>query len=794
MLPDWLCRIPFPIPLRHLSRSAWLMSGRLLAVGSIAVCGFAVIVGGLSAIDSIFAARDAWYAEGNLADLELRAATDEIDNFPDFASVPGVAAFRLRMVYPCSLQLRQDSTLSLAMIVNASDTSSPINTQRIIAGRGLDPADRDGIVAERSLARFHGVAVGDTLQVKLGKDLVTLHVRGIASDPEFLLAPVNPSLFVPTKGSLGVIYANPEVLSTRLGFLPVNSVLFRLKPGARIEPVRQAVIEHALGRLAVEWTLSRAEQFSYRFLEKDLGVFRIVLPVIALVSAISAAVVTVFLFIQWVAAERQTLGVLLVLGYAPSRLALAFAAMFAWIAGGVTIAGLGLAPVVGGAFLRDFCSSLGLPLPRFVFTTAYVVWGILGVIALFAAAGALAIRRVFAMSPRDAMRHNIALAAAPDRLGGALGRLMPRVWLRMPLRSLFRNRLMSAITIVSVALGFGITAAFFISYSSFIDTSMNKVNRNTWDVAVDFVAPLWDEDVARITKSSGVVNFAPYTKGVAQLISGDTRTNLYVGGFDPENSWQYMRLVAGQRLSNSDPSGVILEASTVRQLGLSVGSKIVVEVQGRRRPATVRGVFSGAMPGEARFTIAFHRDLADLEQRSTGIMVRSSGDLSALSRNLLRSPDVRQVLTKAQISSEILAASDQVTGIIRLGALISFSIAALFVFACVGYTVLQRAGEYQTLRLLGYRDSLITWLIVVEICFLGAASLLVATPVGALVAEYLNRKLSQAWFHVDTIIGLADYLKTFVPGFLLLPLVALPVSRLVLRVPVKDSVRSGEIL
>jgi ABC-type antimicrobial peptide transport system permease subunit len=254
-----------------------------------------------------------------------------------------------------------------------------------------------------------------------------------------------------------------------------------------------------------------------------------------------------------------------------------------------------------------------------------------------------------------------------------------------------------------------------------------------------------------------------------------------------------MHLVSGQGLSNSDPSGVVLEESTVRQLGLSVGSKIVVEEQGRQRLATVRGVFSGAMPGEARFTIAFYRDLADLGQRSTGILVRSSGDLSALSLNLQRNQDVQQVLTKAQVSSEILAASDQVTEIIRLGALISISIAALFVFACVGYSVLQRSGEYQTLRVLGYRDSLITLLIVVEIGFLGAASLLVATPVGALVAEYLNRKLSQAWFQVDTIISLADYLKTFIPGFLLLPLVALPVSRLVLRVPVNNGVRSGEI-
>ncbi|UUZ48677.1 hypothetical protein LP420_39345 [Massilia sp. B-10] len=79
--------------------------------------------------------------------------------------------------------------------------------------------------------------------------------------------------------------------------------------------MRQAVQQRAATRLNVEATASRTEQFSYQFLEKDLGVFRVVVPVIVLVSALSAMVVTVFLFAQWVLRERQIIGVFMALGH-----------------------------------------------------------------------------------------------------------------------------------------------------------------------------------------------------------------------------------------------------------------------------------------------------------------------------------------------------------------------------------------------------------------------------------------------------------------------------------------------
>ena len=178
----------------------------------------------------------------------------------------------------------------------------------------------------------------------------------------------------------------------------------------------------------------------------------------------------------------------------------------------------------------------------------------------------------------------------------------------------------------------------------------------------------------------------------------------------------------------------------------------------------MRGVFSGALPGEARFTLAFHRDLADLGDRATGMLVRGPGDAGDLARRLAADRDVERVLTKAQASAAILAVSAQMTEIIHLAQAVSVVIAALSVFASVGYTVLMRRDEYRTLRVLGYGDGLVTVLILVEVALIGVVALCAAVPIGAFAADYYNQRLSQAWFRIDTLVDGADYARVFAPA------------------------------
>ena len=284
------------------------MKGRLLAAGSIAAFGLSVFVGALSAIDSVARSRDQWYAQGHLADLELRVTADDIRNFPSFDDVEGVRAQRTRMVFPGSLEREASRHVQVLFVDGVGFEQRTDKQPPDSRGRGSGSGGPGWCGDSPFHGGFQHVKVGDSLHIKLGKEPILLTVRGIASDAEFLLAPANPSLFVPSKGTLGIVYGNASVLSSRFGFDLANSVLFRIDSDTDIEAVRKRVMSRAQTRLNVEWSIAREEQFSYRFLEKNLGVFRIVVPVIVLVSALSAIFVTLFLFAQWISQERKAIG------------------------------------------------------------------------------------------------------------------------------------------------------------------------------------------------------------------------------------------------------------------------------------------------------------------------------------------------------------------------------------------------------------------------------------------------------------------------------------------------------
>lgn len=780
-------------PLTHVLRAAWRQKMRLVALAAVAGFAFSVFVGCLSALVSLSSSREQWYRQGNLADLELRVVADDLENFPDFSGIPGVVGITTRMVFPGTTPTRKGETLRVLLIAKQRQTGAPINTLTLLKGRGLDPADPEGVVIERNLASYHGLSVGDALVVKLGKEEVRLHVRGVGTDPEFLLAPANPNLFVPSKGSLGVLFAGPELLRAHFGYDLADSVLLKAAPGADLAALRKRVMDQALTRLNVDWTRSRTEQFSYQYLEKNLSLARIFIPVSVLVLALSAIVITVFIFFQWAVQEKQVLGIFMALGFPARLLARAFGVCYALIACCAVSGGL----VCGRLILRGYASalagSMGLPTPTVSLSPLYVALGGLGIAALFGFAGALAIGKIFSLSPREAMTHAMASEAGPGRLGVALGGLVPSIWLRLALRNIMRNRTVSLMTVIAISLGFGVTTAYFISFTSFIGTVLRDLDRHRWDLVVDFAAPVWHENERALARVPGVAAIAPYTRGVAQAVKGPLRRNISILGFAPEQPWRQIKLLEGAPLSALQPDGLLLEKSAVQELGLKLGDPLTLEIQGRLSQVHLRGVVSGAMPGEAYLPVDYHRQIADLSERSTGMYVRVSGPPQEAIRNLYRHPDVQQVLDKKQVVKEIMAASGQVQQINRMGQLISVTIALLFVFTCVSYTVSQRRGEYQVLRLIGYSDRLITAIIVAEVCLLGAFALCLAVPVGAVVAQYLNSKTSAAWIKVDTILSVRDYLKIFIPGYLLLPLAALPIVRSVLGEPLEASMRIREV-
>lgn len=98
--------------------------------------------------------------------------------------------------------------------------------------------------------------------------------------------------------------------------------------------------------------------------------------------------------------------------------------------------------------------------------------------------------------------------------------------LRIATGNLLRTPLVSLVTVLSVAAGFSLTAAFFLSYSNVMTTSTDSVARHEWDVMVDFERPVTTGEAETLMGDHGVrrQQWTPYVKTVVQGATAGTRT------------------------------------------------------------------------------------------------------------------------------------------------------------------------------------------------------------------------------------------------------------------------------
>jgi len=782
--------------LTHTIGSARSMWGRLLALVAITGACFGIFAGGLSAIDSTLNARDGWFAEGALADLEVRFAPVPSAQAPDFTAVAGVAAQRQRTIVLGTVDVPGNSHLNMEVVAGQADDHLGINKLVLLEGDFLAPDDTDGILIDWHLATSHGVKVGDSLSVTLGASATSLTVRGVVRDAEFLLAPADPTLFIPTKDSLGIGFVTSAALNKIDGVTPVNSVLLQLAPGQDRGQVRQAVLAQAgADGLSQAYALGPDEQFSSLYLEKNLAAFATVVPVIVAVTGLSSVFVIFFLLAQWLARERRAFGVLLTIGYTWGALARAFMVVLGVLAVASMALGVAVAYGLARVFVWQFATSVGIPLPVTALTGSYLWLGCLAIAVVFLAAGAYAAVQVAHMTPLDAIRNVAGVGRRPGAVSTWLGAHLPTSWLRVAARNTARDKAVSLLTVASMALGFGITASFFISFSSLVTTAQGQVSSSTWDLLADFRAPVDAATYTKLASDAGASDSTGEVRGAVQATVGSVHVNLNVGGYDPSKLWYKVpMMLVGQDIDTADPTGILIEISTANQLGVKIGDTVQLDSTSGHFEAHVIGTFSSALPGEARFTVGFAQQVFAVDGQYTGMLMRvPPGDAARVADALNADDAVAQVMTRTEISTEITQLSDQITSIVRVGSGVSVAVALLFVMACLGYTVLKRAPDYHLLRALGYPNRVVVATILSEVGMLGVAAVILAVPIGALVAHYTDWRISQAWFHVATVLTVADYAWALVPAIILLPAVALPMARTVASTPLDEYMRSREL-
>jgi len=771
------------------SRQLWSIKYRIAAIALIAASSVSIYTGVYSAIDSLFASRDAYYRMGNIADLELRLVPDDQANVPSFKSFPGVQDFQTRLLMPGHLTLPGGHKLAATLVGLDLQQTNDINRLTLVEGKPFDPARPDEVVIDRNLAGYHHIKIGDRLNLTVGNDQYQLTVRGIGQSAEFLLAGANPNFFIPSKGSMGIIFANLDLIKTRLGFNLVNSILFKFAASVKDKAALVEQIKHyAERKLTIEEIIPKERQFSYLFMNMDLNAFAIFVPAVIVIFTLAAIIITFFLLFQWVMAQRQEIGLLKALGYEKRRLALAYGYPTLVMAVLAIVFGLALSYPVLFEFGDSYSQAVGFPRPFLNILPGYAGAATLGAIIGLLVASAWPQARLMSLSPQDAVRAERRNGKSFGAVLRGISRLIRgRLWLIYPIRNILRSKGISAMTVLSITLALGVSLSYFIAMTSFKNSIVNNFQRDRWQIAVDFLTPVWDDELSGLFGDiKEIKTIDPYLRGGIRIEHGGVRMSSLLGGINPGTSLHYINLLQGKPLAPGAHDGILLERKLARSLGVGTGDKVTIESQGHTYQATVEGLFSGAFPGESYTDLNTARKWMKLDTQLNGVFLRVSGDPQDLVKKLNNVKYVGQVTLKSRLAQLVIQVSDEAMIIIYVSAAFSIMVTLLFLFTSATFTVLQRKNEYVLMRIIGFEDKTLSLMIFTEVILLGLIAAALSIPTGYVIADFLVAKLSEAWFTVTTSLSFSDIAYIIGPMMLLLPLSAWPVSRFVKTVsPVK---------
>lgn len=774
-------------------RDIWQMKGRAMAIALILSFGVTAYIGFYASVDSLFHTRDSYIRELGAPDLDVLFQPKSPEDLPGLDGIQGVAQVESRLVAMGNIPLGTSKRLPALLILFDKGNPNPISRLKVIEGRMPAPDDRQGVVVERSLARYHDYRVGDTISINIGENSFEGKIRGVVVSSEFLSATASPDYFVPQKGSLGVVYADLSRMKEMLGEVVVNNLIVGYSGEADREATRAAVVDRLDDELDILQITAMEEQFGYQYLEKDLGAFKLFVPAIIAVFAMTSFLITLITFNRMILSQRKEIGTLLAIGYAPGRI------FSTYLIGGLLIGIVGsvlgypFSFVVRNLFGYEYGMAIGLPEVIFVTPWPLVLKGMIMGMVIALAAAAWPAARVVRMSPQEAIRAPQTVRwLAGHRLQQALIKRLPSsIHIGYGLRNLLRRKGLALSTVICIALSIGVAISYVVSMSSVRFTVEQYFQRDKWSLAVDLLSPVSNKPVENVSDIAGVNVVVPVVKGSVQLYKGSRRLDCRLVGLPSDSPVNSLNLIAGRAFTDDGAMEIVLDKEDAKDLEAQIGDSIRV-VAGQQEAETVLvGLVTGLMSGQAYGGLEMARSMLEMEGLANGLFLSlmPGAEEKETVEQLYSLDYVGKVTSKEEVVSDFMTLTSEIMGIVYLCSAFAIVTGVLFIFTGITINILEREAEYATLQTLGFGRSNLAGMVLSEVMVQAVLSLILSIPAGVLISLFLTGRMSDAWFAINIHFTAGQFLWILIPAFLVMPIATIPGLRSIFRVNIAEAVR-----
>ncbi|MFQ5897434.1 MAG: FtsX-like permease family protein [Candidatus Methylomirabilia bacterium] len=773
-----------------ISRDFWKIRWRALTIVLTVACGAGIFTGIEMAIDSLFNTRNVLFNRMHFADLEVQFLPEDVANLPGLTGIPGIRTVERRLILPGTVLLG-DNRRILGTLVFLETPEPTVNSLELVAGTRIQADDFESAVIERSLALYHGFKVGDRLRVQVGEKIYESRIEGVALSPEYLVTTANPDYVIPEKGAMGVVFANLARVSDSLGFTMVNDLLFRFEPAADPRVVTDAVVER-LGRLNLERVMPKEEHFIWKFLQIDLEAFRIYTPSIILILGALAFILTLITVNRLVQEQRKEIGGLLALGYRKGQVVWAYLTTGALLGGAGALISMPLAFLFRNLFAQIYANAMGVPDVVYVVEPQLMAVGFAAAILITAAATALPIIRMIRLTPQAIIREPVHVGlvsrgwiqSAFTRMGA-----LPTP-VRFGVRNMFRRPWRTLSTVLAIAFSLGVSLAYMVAMTSMLETIRVVFEGERWDLAVDFLYPVFLEDLEPIRSLPGVARVEPYFRRFVEVGANGRYEGAGILGIHPETGMKRTMIKEGRFLSGA-PDEVLLSQDLARRLQVGVGDRVTVRIRrGEEYPFHLVGISAEIVLSQVMMPFRRAQVITNFKDEGTGAYIETAGPAPDLPAALTHLDYVAKVTTKEGLVAAFQQLMGEMMGIVYMAAGVSIFVAMLFIFTSVNFVITERGAEYATFKSLGYSQRRLRAVILTEALGQGGLAAILSIPVGVGLAVFLNARMSQAWYEVINIFRVFDFIGVLGAAIAVMPISAYPGLRMIDRLNIAHAIRT----
>lgn len=683
---------------RKLRRDLWQNRMQIVAMVLLCALGTWVFSGLDAAWRMIDLSANTYFEQQNLADLWITLQGVDRNTVRQIQNIDGVQGVQARATAELETTLPDEPSL----MVTAYDGAIRINQPRLFDGEALEPGDLRGCVLDRDFANANGLSVGDRLTLKLAGTEYTYVVRGLALEPEYLALSKNTTR---DPKEYGFVLMN----SRSMPQLPLSSLVVTFQPGADGAAVKQAVMDRYPEALIVDHNSHSATHGVY----KDVNMFRNLSYLFPLLAYSVAAMIVLTTITRMLENQRTQMGTLKALGYHNRPMLLHYLSYAFY-------------PSLIGSLIGLFVGRITLP---------YILWVLeevqfsfpeqlqapvsaaqWAVCALGVALACLICLRTYRKSARE--QTAALLRPKPPKAGRKLlVERLPGLWGKisfngkMIVRNLFRNKLRTLMSLIGVlcctmliitSLGLQDSVNYFVSkfYEGTLRYTVRaKLDSTAGDIE-SYRSRIQADRVEGVMDQSVSIRSNTHDRITQLTVLEDDQQLMYLG---PDETWMAL-----------PQDGVLLSEKLSQVLNAGPGDTVELWFAGDDTP--IRTTVAGIASVTVGQTVYMSRSMWKTEKKGgftpTALLVLNPTEQAIEKLDSL--DEVQELQYPPEQEKEMLKLMESVKSIFSLmsGAALGLAFVVLYNMGILNF--MERYREYATLKVLGYHQKEIRWLIRVE--------------------------------------------------------------------------------